>query len=62
MKIKKVLFVKFSKINLSSAFQEGDTVADVAKRAGEMWKNMDAEAKEVITFFFMSSSSPSLPL
>ncbi|CAJ0598439.1 unnamed protein product [Cylicocyclus nassatus] len=26
--------------------KEGDTVADVAKRAGEIWKNMDAEAKE----------------
>ncbi|KHJ86574.1 structure-specific recognition protein [Oesophagostomum dentatum] len=27
-------------------YYEGDTVADVAKRAGEMWKNMDAEAKQ----------------
>ncbi|KIH59625.1 structure-specific recognition protein [Ancylostoma duodenale] len=32
--------------NRTKIKKEGDTVADVAKRAGEMWKNMDAEAKQ----------------
>ncbi|VDM82076.1 unnamed protein product [Strongylus vulgaris] len=37
--------------NRTKIKKEGDTVADVAKRAGEMWKNMDAEAKEVKEYF-----------
>ncbi|VDM63486.1 unnamed protein product [Angiostrongylus costaricensis] len=33
--------------NRAKIKKEGDSVADVAKRAGEMWKAMDAEAKLV---------------
>lgn len=32
--------------NRAKIKKDGDSVADVAKRAGEMWKTMDAEAKQ----------------